>query len=130
MQELLGWDTIDETYARMHGYRTRSFADVVAVHHRPLGSADGTLRGRARHGECAYVAHFSFVWVALRSVKIARSRPIGLSGIAFLYGWLRAAALRTPQVPDREFRRFARRELRTRMLHAVIRRRPPAAQAG
>ena len=30
-----------------------------SIHHRPLGSADGTLRGRARHGECAYIAHFT-----------------------------------------------------------------------
>ena len=53
VQERLGWDTIDETYARMRGFTTRTFPDLVAIHHRPLGSADGTLRGRARHGECA-----------------------------------------------------------------------------
>ena len=37
VQERLGWDTIDETYARMRGFKTRSFTDLVAVHHRPLG---------------------------------------------------------------------------------------------
>ena len=58
VQQRLGWDTIDETYARLRGYRTRNFKDIVAVHHRPHASADGTLRGRARHGECAYIAHF------------------------------------------------------------------------
>lgn len=115
VQERLGWDTIDETYARMRGYRTRSFEDLVSVHHRPLASADGKLRGRARHGECAYIAHFSLWWVVLRSFKVARLRPVGLSGIAFLYGYLRAAALRAEQVPDAEFRRFARRELRQRL---------------
>jgi poly-beta-1,6-N-acetyl-D-glucosamine synthase len=130
VQELLGWDTIDETYARMRGYLTRSFPDIVAVHHRPLGSADGTLRGRARHGECAYIAHFGFVWVALRSLKIARSRPFGASGAAFLYSWVRAAVLRTSRVPDPDFRRFARRELRGRMIRGVLRRRPPAPEAG
>ena len=31
----------------MRGYRTRSFRDLVAIHHRPLGSADGTA-ARAR----------------------------------------------------------------------------------
>jgi biofilm PGA synthesis N-glycosyltransferase PgaC len=123
VQERLGWDTVDETYARMRGFRTRSFADLVAVHHRHLASADGVLRGRARHGECAYIAHFPFEWVALRAVKIARSKPVGLSGVAFLYGYVRAAARRVEQVPDTEFRRFARRELRRRMRAAVLPRR-------
>ena len=30
MQERLGWDTIDETYARMRGFATRYFPDLVA----------------------------------------------------------------------------------------------------
>jgi glycosyltransferase involved in cell wall biosynthesis len=120
VQTRLGWDTIDETYARMRGFRTRSFKDIVAIHHRPHGSADGTLRGRARHGECAYIAHFGTVWVALRSLKIARSRPIGLSGVAFFYGYVRSAVRRVERVPDPEFRSFARWELRRRMRRAVV----------
>jgi biofilm PGA synthesis N-glycosyltransferase PgaC len=120
VQQRLGWDTIDETYARMRGFRTCNFLDIVAVHHRPHGSADGTLRGRARHGECAYIAHFSLVWVALRSLKIARSRPLGVSGVVFFYGYLRSAVRGVERVPDPEFRRFARWELRRRMQHAVL----------
>jgi biofilm PGA synthesis N-glycosyltransferase PgaC len=115
MQERLGWDTIDETYARLRGYRTRAYPDLVAHHHRPWGSADGTLRGRARHGECAYIVHFTPTWVTLRSFKLALTRPRGLSGLAFLYGYLRSAVRRVPRVEDRDFRRFVHRELRERM---------------
>ena len=116
MQERLGWDTIDGTYARMRGFSTRNFDDVVSIHHRPIGSADGTLRGHARHGECAYIAHYTTPWVALRAVKIARRRPRGLSGAWFLYGYLRAAARGVERVPDPDYRRYTRRELRRRML--------------
>jgi poly-beta-1,6-N-acetyl-D-glucosamine synthase len=119
IQERLGWDTIDETYARMRGYRTRAFVDLVALHHRPRASADGTLRGRARHGECAYIAHFTLPWVTLRAFKMALARPRGLSGVAFLYGYLRSAVRRTPRVDDPAFGRFVRRELRTRILGAL-----------
>lgn len=115
VQERLGWDTIDETYARMRGYRTRAFSDLITHHHRPWGSADGTLRGRARHGQCAYIVHFTLPWVTLRAFKVARTRPRGLSGLAFLYGYLRSAVRRVPRVDDREFSRFVRRELRERM---------------
>ena len=105
IQERLGWDTIDETYARMRGYRTQAFQDLVAHHHRPWGSADGTLRGRARHGRCAYIVQFPLPWVTLRAFKVARTRPRGLSGVAFLYGYLRAAARRRgarrrPRLPE------------------------------
>jgi poly-beta-1,6-N-acetyl-D-glucosamine synthase len=116
MQERLGWDTIDGTYARMRGFTTRNFDDVVAIHHRPIGSADGTLRGHARHGECAYIAHYTTPWVALRAVKIARRRPRGLSGAWFFYGYVRAAARGVERVPDPDYRRYTRRELRRRML--------------
>ncbi|MGA9315983.1 MAG: glycosyltransferase [Solirubrobacteraceae bacterium] len=118
MQERLGWDTIDETYARLRGYRTRAYPDLIAHHHRPWGSADGTLRGRARHGECAYIVHFTLSWVTLRAFKLALSRPRGLSGIAFLHGYLRSAVRRVPRVEDAEFRRFVHAELRARMLGA------------
>lgn len=119
IQERLGWDTIDETYARLRGYRTRALVDLVALHHRPRASADGTLRGRARHGECAYIVHFTLLWVSLRSFKMARERPRGLSGLAFLYGYLRSAARRTPRVEDAAFRRFVHHELRTRLRGAL-----------
>lgn len=115
IQERLGWDTIDETYARMRGYRTRAYPGLIARHHRPWGSADGTLRGRARHGQCAYIVHFTLPWVTLRAFKVAQTRPRGLSGLAFLYGYLRSAVTRVPRVDDPAFRRFVRRELRERV---------------
>jgi poly-beta-1,6-N-acetyl-D-glucosamine synthase len=112
---VLGWDTIDEMYARMHGFRTRSFADVVARHLRPTGAAAGLLRGRARHGECAWIAHYPAYFVALRGFKEAGRRPLGLSGLAFLWGYLRAARRATPRVPDDAFRRHVHGELRNRL---------------
>ncbi len=117
--ERLAWDTIDETYARMRGFETRSYADLIALHHRPWGSADGRLRGRARHGECAWILHYGFAWVLLRSLKVAGVPPVGLSGAAFLFGYLRAAARRVPRVEDRDFRSFVRGELRARMLRPL-----------
>jgi hypothetical protein len=114
--ERLAWDTIDETYARMRGYETRSLRDLTARHHRPWGSADGRLRGRARHGECAWILHYGALWTAMRSLKVARVQPAGLSGAAFAYGYARAALTRTPRVEDRDFRRFVRQELRARMI--------------
>jgi biofilm PGA synthesis N-glycosyltransferase PgaC len=115
IQQRLAWDTIDETYARMRGYTVVSFTDLESLHLRPLGSADGVLRGHARHGECAYISHFTPTWVALRSLKIMVRPPYVISGAAFFLGYLRAAALRRGRIDDRDYRRFTHRELRRRM---------------
>jgi biofilm PGA synthesis N-glycosyltransferase PgaC len=119
VQERLGWDTIDEVYARMRGFTTRSFVDLVSIHHRPLGSADGTLRGHARHGVCAYIAHYPVEFVAARALRVGRRRPVVISGLALMYGFVRAAMQRVERVPDPAYRRFARRELRLRMVRAL-----------
>jgi biofilm PGA synthesis N-glycosyltransferase PgaC len=115
IEERLGWDTIDETYARMNGYKTRSLPEPTARHHRPVATRGGTLRGRARHGQCAYILRYGAWWVTLRSLKVACSRPYGLSGVAFLYGYLRSVMRRDDRVEDERYRRFVARELRGRI---------------
>jgi biofilm PGA synthesis N-glycosyltransferase PgaC len=119
LQARLGWDTIDEAYARMRGWRTNSFPGPIAVHHRPLASRDGVLRGRARHGACAYITHQGLPWVAARAFKVGSARPLAIGGAAFLYGYLRAAASDTERVEDPALRRFVRRELRARVWRAL-----------
>jgi poly-beta-1,6-N-acetyl-D-glucosamine synthase len=115
VHECLGWDGIDGVYARMRGFQTRSFPDLVARHHRPAGSADGTLRGRARHGQAAYILHYPPLFTAVRALKVARAKPRLLSGVAFAYGYARAALRRDAQLPDPEFRAFVRAELGERL---------------
>jgi hypothetical protein len=115
IQERLAWDTIDEIYVRMRGYDARSLRGLVGRHHRPWGSADGRLRGKARHGECAWIVHQPFPWACARALKHSRAAPVGLSGLWWIGGYVGAAARRVPRVEDPEFRRFVRSETRARM---------------
>lgn len=118
IEERLGWDTIDEVSARMLGFATRSLPGLAARHHRPVGSRGGVLRGRARHGRCAYALRYSAWWVVLRSLKTALERPYFACGAAYLYGYTRAALRREDRVEDDRFRRFVAAELRGRALRA------------
>lgn len=118
VRPMLGWDTIDETLARMHGFRTRSYADIVAKHRRQTGAVAGVVRGRARHGVVAWIAHYPLYFVVLRAAKLSLLRPRGVLGAAFLWGYLRAAVRRVPRVADAGFRSFIRREIRGRVLRA------------
>ena len=115
IEERLGWDTIDEIYARMHGYATHSFSELVARHHRPVATRGGALRGRARLGRCAYILRYSPWWVALKSARVATSPPYVLGGIAYFWGYLRpAVGDRHNRVEDPEFAHFVTAELRNR----------------
>jgi glycosyltransferase involved in cell wall biosynthesis len=120
IQERLGWDVIDETYARIEGFVTARNTGLVAVHHRTGGSADGRLRGQARHGAIAYISRYSLPWVLARSLKVGVNwSPYGLSGLAFVWGYLRSMVRRTERVEDEEFRRFVRREHRQRVWQSL-----------
>ena len=109
----LGHDRRD---LRAHaGLRHASVPELVARHRRAWGSVGGRLRGCARYGVCAYAARYPPPWVALRSLKVAVLPPAGLSGIAFLYGYAKAAVNRAPRMEDDSFRRFVRAELHGRI---------------
>lgn len=115
IEERLGWDTIDEVAARMRGYRTRTLAEPTARHLRPVATRGGILRGRARLGRAAFILRYSPWWVAVKSAQVALKRPYVLSGVAYFWGYLRAAAGdRRNRVEDPEFARFVAAELRGR----------------
>jgi hypothetical protein len=115
VEERLGWDGIDETVARMRGFQTRSFNRAEALHHRETGSADGRLRGHVRWGESHWILHHGPVWTVARAGKVARIKPRGVSGLAYLYGYVRAALRGVERVNVDGYRRFIRAEQRTRM---------------
>jgi glycosyltransferase involved in cell wall biosynthesis len=120
IEERLGWDTIDEVEARMRGYRTRTLAQPTARHLRPVASRGGILRGRARLGRAAFILRYSPWWVTAKSAQVALKRPYVLGGIAYFWGYLRAAAgERRNRVEDPEFARFVAAELRERAFAGV-----------
>ncbi|HET6999120.1 MAG TPA: glycosyltransferase [Solirubrobacterales bacterium] len=122
MPERLGADVITTTYAKMRGFGTATFADLPFKHLRHMGTAQGALRGRARHGTYQWIVHYTLAWVTLRSLLVSiRFRPYGLSGAWFLGGYAAAALRGVPRVEDPEFRAFVRGEQRARMERALSR---------
>lgn len=113
---ILGWDTIDEIVARMHGWETASVECPAGetIHLRPTGDADGRLRAHYRWGACAFGIGQHPVWVLLSAVRRLRERPVLLGGCAFLAGWTGAALRRAPRA-DAAVRAFGRDEQLTEL---------------
>lgn len=114
---ILGWDTIDDTGARMRGWRTESFEIPSGDprHLRPTGMADGLLRAHRRWGKCAWgygaSLPYAITWGLVRSVRAPH-----VGGAHFIAGYLSAALHRAPRA-DRRLRRHTRREGRARIVH-------------
>jgi poly-beta-1,6-N-acetyl-D-glucosamine synthase len=110
-EAILGWDTIDEVKARMHGWSTRS-VDVPGghvLHLRPVGTRDGLLRAYRRWGLCAYAIGAHPLWVLLGAGRRLAARPYVLGGLAYLWGWIAAHRAAVGRAEPR-VRRHARRE--------------------
>lgn len=117
----LGWDTLDEVKARMHGWRTASFAmpDGDPLHLRPTGVHDGVLRSYRRRGLAAYSYGAHPLHVLLGTVRRLREPPVGLAALNYLVGWSGAALRRAPRSDD-EVRAFIRDEQLGRLRDLVL----------
>jgi glycosyltransferase involved in cell wall biosynthesis len=111
----LGWDTADEVVARMHGWHTQTFAipSRDPIHMRPTATQDGFLRGRRRDGVAAWGYGAGLRWVLIGTVRRSTARPIVISGLNYLLGWLLAGIRRDPR-PGSIQRAFMRAEHRAR----------------
>lgn len=123
---ILGWDTIDEIRARMHGWETRSVATRTrdTIHLRPTGAHDGRLRAYRRWGLCAWGWGAHPLYVLAGAAVRTRERPYFLAALHYVWGYAHAGITQAPRVEART-RAYARREEIQRLRAALRRRRPP-----
>ena len=128
---MLGWDTMDEVRARMHGWTTRSFElrDGDCEDLRPMGSYDGLLRGYRRAGRAAWAYGSPPLVVGLAGMARMRDRPPVLAGLSFLWGWVAAALQGAPRAGPAE-RRWVRDEQHRRVRRLLSPRAPAPLAPG
>lgn len=124
--EILGWDTIDEIAARMHGWRSRSEAipDGDPLHLRPTGAQDGSVRAFRRWGACAWGFGAHPLHVLLGGARRVRERPHVIGALHYVAGWAQAGLRRAPRA-SADVRAFCRDE-QLRRIRRLLRPRPSA----
>jgi biofilm PGA synthesis N-glycosyltransferase PgaC len=105
-----GWDTIDEVKANLHGWSTRTFADLKIIQHKPTGGADGFWRDRFKNGRANYVTGYHPVFMLAKCVKRALRKPFFLESIALFAGFCTGYLKGVPQVPDNSVIRYLRQQ--------------------
>lgn len=119
LQPVYGWDVIDETDARRHGWLTLSDPQIVFIHHRMQGSSLGAIRGRVIWGRCAYAIGSHPLFALARGIYRLPQRPRVMGGLAFLWGFL--TSYFKPEIQrltDPDLIRYLRREQLYRLTHS------------
>ncbi|MEM9712633.1 MAG: Coenzyme F420 hydrogenase/dehydrogenase, beta subunit C-terminal domain [Actinomycetota bacterium] len=111
-----GWDTLDEVKANQLGWRTTTFADVAVIQQRETGRRAGWWRDWAKNGRAAWFCGYHPLFVLARAGRVATMRPVGLKGVALLWGYVEAVVRRRPRVDDVELRRYTSRQQLRRLL--------------
>lgn len=129
LDDLPGWDGIDELKAAARGWRTASFTHLRFDHHRRVGDRDASRRARLLQvGRATYYTGYRPSYLLMRALFKATREPMALAMIA---GYAAAAARREPRLRDPLVRAQIRDGQRLRVLplrarEALGRRRPSA----
>ena len=111
----VGWDTLDEARAMVKGYRTRSFRNITAKHHRPQGAASG-WKARVAAGFASYRVGYSPLFMIARAARHSVSQPAPFAGALMLAGYFKGYLRGEPRCAEPEVVAFIRRQQRRRLL--------------
>jgi biofilm PGA synthesis N-glycosyltransferase PgaC len=118
LQGVYGWDIIDETDARRHGWLTLSAPQPIFIHLRLQGSRFGGLRGRINWGQGAYAICSHPLFALARGIYRLAEHPWLVGGLAFIWGFF--TSYFNPDIQrltDAGLIRYLRREQLYRLLH-------------
>jgi len=89
-----GIDYIAVVKSRMKGWKTRTFTEQAALHHRPIGTAQqGLLKAKFKYGSKDYVLGNHPLWECSRVLYQMTKKPYVMGGASlgagFISAWLR-----------------------------------------
>ena len=118
LKPIYGWDILDETDARRHGWLTLSDPDIVLITPRQQGATLGVLRGRVIWGRGAYVIGSHPLFALARGLFRMAERPWLIGGLAFLGGFFSCYLNpKIRQIQDKKLINYLRREQLYRLCH-------------
>jgi poly-beta-1,6-N-acetyl-D-glucosamine synthase len=109
-------DRIANIAARMKGWKTRTFAEKVYLHHRQMGTAQQSpMMARFKDGAKDYAVGSHPLGELFRAVYQMTKKPLVFGGLALLWGYIWSSIRGFERPVSREMVEFHRREQMTRL---------------
>ena len=94
-----GWDGMTCAMARMHGYETRLFTDLVVDHLKPRNIAEGNMvRRKWQMGVRDYAAGYHPLFEAVKCVSRLKDPPLVIGAAAWWVGYCTAVLQQRPRI--------------------------------
>lgn len=111
-----GWDGMTCAMARMHGYETRLFSDLVVDHLKPRNIAEGNIvRRKWQMGVRDYAAGYHPLFEAVKCVSRIKDPPFVIGAAAWWVGYCTAVLQRRRRIVPPEVVEHIRKEQRERL---------------
>jgi len=112
-----GIDLIAVIRARMNGWKTRTFNERVSLHHRKMGTAQGSaLSAWFKNGVKDYALGCHPLWEVFRTCYQMTKRPYIFGGVLLWSGYVWSLVRRAERTIPREVMVFRRREQMNRLM--------------
>jgi glycosyltransferase involved in cell wall biosynthesis len=123
-----GWDALTCVRARMNGFETVTFPDIIVDHLKPRNSAHGNPVSRKwQMGVRDYALGYHPLFELIKCVSRISESPMMISSLAWLAGYAWASAGRRKRLISAEMLRFIRQEQVSRLKNLFARSRHPSA---
>ena len=111
-----GWDGMTCAMARMHGYETKLFTDLVVDHHKPRNiSEGGVVRRKWQMGLRDYASGYHPLFEAVKCVSRLKNPPLVIGAVAWWTGYCSALLRRHPRILDASIVAYIRCEQMKRL---------------
>ena len=116
-----GWDMITCATARMHGYKTRLFTDLVVDHLKPRNiSQGGAVRRKWQLGVRDYVAGYHPLFEVVKCASRLTDSPFVIGALAWWVGYCTALLLRRQRRVDASLIAHVRHEQLSRICGLLL----------
>jgi glycosyltransferase involved in cell wall biosynthesis len=99
------WESVLATKAKISGWETKLFNDIVANELRDTDSAEGYWKGFLFRGKSAYYLNFNPLHVILKSILYIK-RKSAIAGMAYMYGYVGSIITRKEKINDEKVKYY------------------------
>ena len=120
IREIDGWDGIDNLEAQFHGWKTRNFEHILALHLRPTGIFEGKLRRNYNDGKKSHILGYTWPYLIGKSVLRIGKWPFFLGSICILIGFINSKLSGLQTIDDIDLRKFIARKQYNRIKEIIF----------